>query len=145
MRTIKQFLAQSERAHGDGRWLDRLPGIVKHYNEQFIAGTNVRRKDVSKENYLEVMNLIHHSRESAILFNIAEGLRYPSHFAKYIWKFFPGDRVLLARRVEAKLKKKIFEKPSVEGSFGPKVYVIESSLTKINWKLFIVPVSSGVS
>jgi hypothetical protein len=50
--------------------------------------------------------------------------------------------VLLARRVTEELKGRIFDKPSIRGSWGPKVYKISGRHTKLNSKLFLCAVYS---
>jgi hypothetical protein len=141
IRFLKDRLSQAERAHGDGRWAKYLPGIVADHNAETIAGTEVRRSDVNKYNYLKLLGQLYHSTEPSILFNVAESLRAPSGLGRFLWRHAVGDKVLLARRVDYAIKgRDYFEKPSVEGAYGPRVYTVKACRTKLSGDLFICPV-----
>lgn len=141
IRFLKERLSIAERANGDGRWAVHLPGILRDYNNALIKGTDVRRRDVDQNNYLELLGKLYRSEEPSMLINMTEAYRAPSSLARYLWRYKIGDRVLLARRVDYALKgKHYFEKPSVSGSFGPKVYTVTACRTKLNADLFICPV-----
>lgn len=143
IRFLKQRLSIAERANGDGRWAVHLPGILADYNRSLIKGTDVRRADVNQDNYLRLVGKLYRSTEPSMLFNMAETFRHPSALARYLWRYSVGDKVLLARRVDYDLRgKTYFEKPSVAGTFGPKVYTVTECRTKLNSAFFLCPVYS---
>lgn len=141
VRFLKQRLSIAERASGDGRWVTHLPGILRDYNQSKIKGTNVRRSDVSQDNYLNLLGQLRHTSEPSLLFNMSEAHNAPSGLSRFLWRYSVGDRVLLARRVDYAIRgKNYFEKPSVAGTFGPRVYTITACRTKLNSEYFLCPV-----
>lgn len=141
IRFLKQRLSIAERANGDGRWAALLPGICKDYNNALVRGTDVRRRDVNQDNYLQLLEKLHRTTEPSLLFNMAETFRYPSGLSRFLWRYAVGDKVLLARRVDYDLRgRNYFEKPSVAGTYGPKVYTVTECRTKLNADLFLCPV-----
>lgn len=141
IRFLKQRLSIAERANGDGRWARHLPGILRDYNNDIIRGTSLRRRNVTQDNYLSLLGELRRTSEPSLLFNMAEGFRAPSALARFLWRYAVGDKVLLARRVDYDLQDRhYFEKPSVRGAFGPKVYTVTECRTKMNSDLFITPV-----
>lgn len=134
----KGRLAVAERKLGDGRWVFAVDGLVKEYNSRIIPGTgDVRRSDVSKMNYLELLEKLYKSGEPTALMNMS--VSGQSSLAPFVWKYDVGDKVLLARKVSSEISasKRFFEKEAVRGAYGPKVYEIEARKTKLNSKLFL--------
>jgi len=142
IRFLKRRLAIAEKANGgDGRWVDHLPKILLDYNRKTIAGTKVRRSSVNQNNYLTLAGQLYNSTDPTMLFNMAESFRAPSGLARLLWRYAVGDKVLLSRRVDYDIKDKgYFEKPSVVGTFGPKVYTVTACRTKLSGDLFLCPV-----
>jgi hypothetical protein len=141
IRFLKERLSIAERANGDGRWAVHLPGILSDHNAQLIKGTRIRRNSVDQNNYLSLVGKLYKSTEPSMLFNMAEPFRAPSKLARFLWRYAVGDKVMLARRVDYDLKKKsYFEKPSVKGAFGPKVYTVTACRVKMNSAFFLNPV-----
>lgn len=141
IRFLKERLSIAERANGDGRWVQHLPDVLRDYNDSLIRGTDVRRRDVDQNNYLDLLGKLRHTSEPSILMNMAESLRQPTALARFLWRYSVGDKVLLARRVDYALKdRQYFEKPSVVGAYGPVVYTITACRTKLNASYFLCPV-----
>lgn len=141
IRFLKQRLSIAERASGDGRWAAHLPGILREYNGSRVKGTDVRRADVTQDNYLELLGKLRRTTEPSMLFNMTESLRAPSALSRYLWRYAVGDRVLLARRVDYDLRDRTyFEKPSVTGAYGPRVLTVTACRTKLNADFFLCPV-----
>jgi hypothetical protein len=141
IRFLKERLSIAVRANGDGRWVVHLPGILADHNAQLIKGTRIRRNSVDQNNYLDLVGKLYKSTEPSMLFNMAEPIRAPSKLARFLWRYAVGDRVMLARRVDYDLKDKTyFEKPSVKGAFGPKVYTVTACRVKMNSAFFLNPV-----
>jgi hypothetical protein len=136
IRWVKESLSTAERAVGDGRWVVNLQGLVSEYNSRVIPGTDVVRKDVNKNNYVRLLEKKYKSDSPTSLMNLAN-LPENSSLARFVWKFKVGDAVLLARRVSDDLKKRIFDKASVVGTYSPKVYRVSGRHTKLNSGLFL--------
>ena len=145
IRFVKERLSIAERANGDGRWVIHVPDLIKDYNNQIIKDSgNVRRKSVNKHNYLDLLEKVHKSSSPSLLFNMGD-VPEQSALSKFIWKYQVGDKVLMSRKDSGALKgdsSLYFEKPSVKGTFGPKVYEIAGRHTKTNSKLFLCAVYS---
>jgi hypothetical protein len=156
IRWLKQALSVALAANrrGDLGWVRHLPGIVAHHNSQTVPGTSIVRSSVNKRNYLEVLEELYRTDDPTVLFNLTESANHPPEVARALWRYDVGDRVLVSRKVDDSLtrarvdpetgdtvrKRGKFEKPSEEGSFGPRVHVVTARKLKHNWKLFIVPV-----
>jgi hypothetical protein len=145
IRFVKERLSIAMRANGDGRWVVHVPSLVRDYNNQIVKGSgNVKRKDVNKNNYLDMLEKVYKSTSPSLLFNMGS-VPEQSSLSKFIWKYQVGDSVMLARRVSEDVKGRgdaYFEKPSVKGTFGPKVYKIAGRHTKMNSGLFLCAVYS---
>jgi hypothetical protein len=142
IRWVKECLSTAERSAGDGRWVVNLEGLVAEYNSRVIPGTGgVVRKDVTKNNYVQLLEAKYKSTSATSLMNMAN-LPENSSLAKFVWKYKVGDAVLLARRVSEDLKKRIFDKASVVGNYAPQVYRVAGRHTKMNSGLFLCAVYS---
>jgi hypothetical protein len=145
---LKTRLSLAERANDhDGVWAKFLPGICEEHNNELIQGTKVLRSSVNQNNYLSLVGKkykMNATTDPSLLFNMSDAFRSPSRLARFLWRFKVGDQVLLARKVSYELKKdegySHFEKPSVVGNFGPKVYTIKACRTKFSGDLYLVPV-----
>jgi hypothetical protein len=141
IRYVKEHLSIAERANGDGKWVDHIPAVLAAYNGAKIRGTNLTRSSINQHNYLKFLGQLRKSTEPSMLFNMAETFRYPTALAKYLWRYRPGQKVLLARRVDYAIRdKNYFEKASVKGPYGPKVFTVTECLTKLNSDFFLTPV-----
>jgi hypothetical protein len=138
---VKESLSTAERAVGDGRWVSNLKNVVTQYNSRVIPGTDMVRKDVNKNNYVQLLDAKYKSTSATSLMNMAN-LPENSSLAKFVWKYQVGDAVLLARKVSEDLKKRIFDKGSVVGNYAPQVYRVSGRHTKLNSGLFLCPVYS---
>ena len=138
---VKESLSTAERAAGDGRWVSNLKNVVTQYNSRVIPGTDVVRKDVNKNNYVQLLDAKYKSTSATSLMNMAN-LPENSSLAKFVWKYQVGDAVLLARKVSEDLKKRIFDKGSVVGNYAPQVYRVAGRHTKMNSGLFLCAVYS---
>lgn len=141
IRFLKQRLAIAERANGDGQWVRHLPGVLRDFNNSKIKGTDVKRSSVNHTNYLDLLGKLRHTSEPSLLFNMTEAFNAPSGLARFLWRYSLGDKVLLARRVDYAIKNRsYFEKPSVSGTFGPRVYTVVACRTKLNAEYFLCPI-----
>ena len=118
-----------------------LQKIVKAHNREFVTKT-LRREDVTSANYLQVLAKKWKTTEAGTsdLMQLTKADHYPDALAKLIWKFDKGDLVTLARRSDPTLTdRNAWEKPSVVGSFGPRVWKIASRWTKNSMSMHIIP------
>jgi hypothetical protein len=137
----KRQLSQMMLANGNHLWVRLVPALMAEYNDRLIPGTSIRRRDVNQHNYLRLLSELYKSTDPTALFNISSSNTYPSPLERLIWRFEVGQKVTLARRVDYSISKRsTFEKPSVAGVFGSKIYTITDRAAKNNWRLFICPV-----
>ena len=140
IRYVREHLSIAERAHGDGKWVVHLPGILGHYNNSMIRGTTFRRKSVTQFNYISMLSQLRRTPDVSMLFNMQQPFNYGTALSKYIWRYRPGDRVIIARRINYEIRNRsYFEKASRTGAFGEKVYSVLSCTAKVNSALFITP------
>jgi hypothetical protein len=137
---LSTALAFNEK--GDNDWLQHLPGILEDYNERFINGTTIRRRDASKKNYLEILAQKMGGggvADPEAYFNVSVLGNFTPEMSDRIFKYKVGDRVMLATYVDYSNKpaRGAFEKKSVTGSFGKKVYSVRRQLLKSNAKFFL--------
>jgi hypothetical protein len=141
---LKTRMSLALKASGEKRWVDLLPVIVDDYNSKPIPGTGgIKRNSVSKGNYVSMLERLYQSEDPGSLNNIANSANYSKRVARSLWKFEIGDLVVLAKSVDYSRKKKgAFDKKSVKGSFGSRVYEITGRRLKSNGKHFLVAVYS---
>jgi hypothetical protein len=141
LRFIKTRLstALSLNEVGDLNYLQHLPGILSDYNSRFIKGTKIRRKDASKKNYMKILRQKLKMRDPESYFNTSVMSNFSPTMASKIFKYKKGDKVLLATYVDYSKKPLLgtFEKKSVTGSFGKRVYTVVRSLLKSNSNFFL--------
>jgi hypothetical protein len=124
---------------GDKNWVQHIDSIVNDYNEQFIKGTNIRRRDASKKNYMQILEQKLKTKDPTPYFNLAVSGDFSPQLAAKLFKYRVGQRVLLAIRADYTadvIDKGAFYKPTVRGNFG-KVYTISERLLKSNSDLFL--------
>ena len=140
IRFVREHLSIAERAHGDGKWLVHLPGILRHYNNDLIRGTTFRRKTVTQYNYISMLAQLRRSPDVSMLFNMQQPFNYGTALGKYLWRYRPGDRVIIARRVNYEIRGHgNFPKVSRTGAFGDKVYSVVACTAKVNSAMFLTP------
>jgi hypothetical protein len=143
IRTLKERLSTAMRANPEERdWTVFLPGILRDYNSQKIEGTNVRRNSVNKKNYLGLLEQLYKSKDPDLLFNISSSVNFSPEMRRELFRFSAGDPVLLRKTADYGQKTSTFDKVSVRGSFGTKVYKVRQANLKANGTLFYTPVYS---
>lgn len=135
-------IALGNNAKGDNCWTKHLPGIVASYNEKMITGTNIKRKDISRANYGEVIAKRLGAKDYAPLINTSVSSHFSKEMRQLLFKFQIGDKVLLARSAHYNVRMHggKFAKKSVIGSYGDKVYTVKKCLLKSNDRFFLNPV-----
>ena len=121
-------------------WRKLLPGLLDDYNSRKIPGTGVVRKSVTKDNFLDLLSEIYKSDDPSALFNISAGSNVTRETGKALWRIEVGQKVLVDRTANYKDAKKTFDKPSVTGAFGKKVYTVSGRGWKNNADLFLCPI-----
>jgi hypothetical protein len=135
-------IALAANPRGDLNWLRHLPGILHDYNARPVQGTDVPKNSVSKRNYLSLLQKLYGTTDPEALWNLTTSANYSPRVARRLWKHEVGDKVLLSRRADYTPlgRRGAFEKPTVRGAFGPKVYTVVGRRLKNNFRLFAVPV-----
>lgn len=108
-----------------GNWTRFLGPIVKHLNGRRVPGTNFARSSVNEFNFMQMLEEKTGGQAySQLNLGRVAGSRL-ERYGRRLFKFKVKDRVLLDRKVLPALRgKKTFTKPSAEGGFGPKVFVV---------------------
>jgi hypothetical protein len=130
---LKRRLAIALRANkkGDNNWLQHLQPILDDYNNQVVPGTTIRRSDVNKYNQRRVLEQVYGSKDYERLFTGSVASNFSPELRRRLgFKFRVGQKVLLAKVSNYFTKKSAFDKPSVEGSFGDRVFTIRECLLK---------------
>ena len=135
-------IALGNNARGDNCWTKHLPGIVAYYNEKKIAGTDIKRKDISRANFGEVIAKRLGAKDYSPLINTSVSSNFSKKMRQLLFKFQVGDKVLLARSAHYNVRMQggKFGKKSVIGSYGDKVYTVKKCLLKSNDRFFLNPV-----
>lgn len=101
------------------KWVVHLTALTAHYNAQSACGTSFIRKDVNASNWLKFLDEKQGlqsgvtGRDSTMTLN-SRSIGFEdlgAHLKKEMFRFAPGDKVILSRR--AKDPKKKFEKVRV--------------------------------
>jgi hypothetical protein len=143
IRWTKEALSTSIRMTGNHRWIELLQKIVRRHNREFLPGQKkLRRSDVDETNWLEAVNASKKSKDSSLLFNISRASDLPPAAESVVWRYKVGDKVLLSRSADFSITGKVkkFEKPSVVGAFGDKVYTISHRDVHLSKDSHYVPV-----
>lgn len=134
-------IALAANAKGDNRWIDAIPVITAYYNDAFVTGTKIRRRDVTKENYLDLLEEKWGVKDATLLMNSRVAKSFSPALYKKLFKFSPGEKVLLSRSANylTKAKEGAFFKKSVHGSYGSQVFEIIEGVLKSSSKFFYTP------
>ena len=109
-------------------WVRLIDPILDDYNSKFVTGTNIRRKDVDKDNYLEVLRQRFPQAENQRDFvPLSFATSFTPQLAEKVFKYDVGEKVLVSRSAtrEDETKGGIFLKRSLHGAFAPKICKIE--------------------
>jgi hypothetical protein len=122
---------------GDNGWLKFVDPVVAEYNSRNVKGTKLRRDEIGKHNVMELLAQKYKTPDFSVYFNNSVVSNFSAKMRRGLgFRFSPGQKVLLSRTAtyesgEGK-SKGAFDKPSVEGTFGRKVYEIESAVLRTN-------------
>jgi hypothetical protein len=133
IRTIKTRLSQamSMNDKGDNRWLVHLPGIVADLNNKYVRNTKMRRKDVTKENVMQLLAQIFKVKDFTPILNTKVLSSFSPQMYKAVgFKFDAGSKVQVSRNANYNVKLDAFTKKSVEGNYSKKVYTVEYGFLK---------------
>jgi hypothetical protein len=160
---IKKRIAMKVEASGNTRWIgNTLQNIVDHYNDKLIPNTTFTPNSITRANSQTFLAQKFGVKNPSLLFN-ASSLKdiniRNKKWLRRIFKFAPGDKVLLAKKVnftDKPLKKKLsstkdlpftqmtpsyvgskrFQKASLTGSYSKTVYTIDKRYLKSNNKFY---------
>jgi hypothetical protein len=128
---MKTHLTLAMQLSGDGVWIDKIDGILKNYNSQFVPGTNLRRDSITKDNFMTLLEQLTKSTDPTMLWNLSRSHNFSPWMQNKIWRYSIGDKVLIAREADYTAKGQqtskggSFFKRSIEGSYSPTVRVIK--------------------
>jgi hypothetical protein len=127
---------------GNFNWTRFITPTLDRFNSQKIPGTDMKRKDVSKTNYMRLVSTLFNVEDPDVVTNIASSSNLSPRVQKALFKFKVGDLVVVLRKSQYVKgeKKTTFEKPTTKGYFGSKTYKVVKLILKSNWKLSLVPV-----
>lgn len=137
---FKSRLSMSMKGRESKNWVDFVPGLMNKYNAQYVRGTQIRRNDVSKRNYLDVLAQRYKTKSPSLFFNVSVGKKFLPQIAKKLWLFEVGDKVLLSKKAKYSSLKKTFEKKTVEGNYDPEIFEITDRLIKTSSDFYLNPV-----
>ena len=133
------------------RWIDFVVPLCESYNNEKIPGTSYRRKSINSINFYhflgQQMGLVE-GDDLELKFNTFKVRAFANeNWNKKIFKFRLGDKVRLARKANLKdmdeKHKGAFEKTSIRGYYGTKVYTVNGRQLRTNKKRNrLVPVYS---
>ena len=126
IRKVKRELNKSCFAASSRRWTDFVGRVVRRHNNQFIKGTRFKRTQVHEKNFLQF--LAQYFNSDSVHNTLSTVPARPSFLNeklnKQIFKFRPGDTVVLARSADWTEARSLFDKTSSTGSYGSKVYTV---------------------
>ncbi len=133
IRSIKSNLTQLCQLKETKRWIDLLQGVVSALNKKQAFGSKLKRSQVNKMNYLDVLDSYYNSQDGTLLQNVNEARSLNESVKKKLFKYQIGDRVFLSRRGDYNVKEQgSFLKPSEKGYFSATPYTIQDLLLKSN-------------
>ena len=128
------------------RWVEYLPRICETYNSQTIPGTRYKRSRIDAANFdLFAEQLFKVKDIAGERYNsfVKGAFEHHDRWTKIIFKFAVGDKVLLAKAANWKVKSSIFAKASIEGNFGTTLFTISGRQLRATKKFDrLVPVYS---
>lgn len=129
IRYMKRKLAQTMQQLNTKRWIDLVPQIVQHHNFKPIGRTKYHRSSVTNANFQDFMAQLTGKPHPDLLY---ASYRLPpfsnATWNKRLFKFAIGDKVHVSFKADWRHatteSHSAFAKPSVKGSFSPKIYTI---------------------
>ena len=132
---LSKALASASDSEGEQRWIDFLPRICDTYNSQIIPGTKFKRGAISSHNFdafVEQLFKLQDAPSQRYNSFVAGPFQHHADWNKIIFKFAVGDRVLLAKSANWKLKPSLFSKVSQDGNYGKTVFTISGRQLRAN-------------
>lgn len=112
-----------------------LQSIIDHHNRQRAFNTTFKRNEITDENFHEFLSQRFKIDDVTFRYNTSsidsESFLNPS-WRKKLFKYLPGDRVLILVGSDSKNRKefKIFYKKSISGYWYKQPYVIERAVLR---------------
>jgi hypothetical protein len=127
---------------GDLNWTRAAASFVKDFNSRKVPGTNMVRSSINKNNYEALLSQLHGIRDPDVVANLGTRNALSPRVEKALFKLKVGDRVQLLRASNYQVgqTKASFEKASVTGSFGPRVYVVTKLVLRRGKDMTLCPV-----
>jgi hypothetical protein len=126
----------------DLNWTRHLSSVVKEWNGRIVPKTNYRRSTIDKTNFLDFLGQVHGTKDPDIMMNLGTSTHHSPRVQKALWRYKLGDRVVLLRASNYQVgeKTKTWHKPSEEGRFGTRQYVISKLVLKRDKDMKLLPV-----
>lgn len=125
IRHVKRQLSIYMSANASRRWVDFVEPLVQRHNSTPVGKTGYTPRQVDWTNYEDFTRKLTDDPNFFESLNISLFSHTPPE-ALTLFKFDTGDRVRVDRRAHPvrSERRKIFDKPSVHGTYGPGVYLI---------------------
>lgn len=125
IRYLKEKLSQAMQIKNTKSWHQFLIPIVQEYNNETIAGTSFKRKKVGTHNFLAFLSQLLKLKDPELHFSSSKMNEFVNDtWNRKVFKFQPGDKVLVARRSDWSKKHSAFFKASHWGTFDPNEFTI---------------------
>ena len=122
------------------KWIDILPEVIATHNRKKIKHTSYSPNDINDKNFLDFLNQKNKTNDITMLYN-TNSISFESipkgKWREKAFKFDIGDKVLATYK---SLKgTKAFFKPSVEGNYSKKPYIIKRGFLRQTKNSELVP------
>lgn len=120
------------------KWVDLLQAAVAHHNSQYAGKTKYRRLSITQSNYLDYLDAKYKVKDVTMLYGgrtreYSDVAAAGGGLASKIFKFKPGESVLLARSADPlrlKDNEHIHAKKSILGSYLSTAYKIANAFLR---------------
>lgn len=137
---VKRALSMALEANpGEKDWTKFVGAIVEKHNNSVVPGTDVRRKSVSKANYMQLLEKLFRSGQPDMLLNVSTSQNISRRLGRFLWKYSLGDVVRVRIGSTYAETRSKFYKTSAGGSFSKRTFVIARRVLKSSGDLFLCP------
>lgn len=122
---VKRQLSIYMNANNTPRWVDFLEPLIKEHNSTTIPGTSYSPNQITWNNFDHYMGQVNKDPNFQQSLNLAYFNTVPPE-AVNLFKFTLGDKVRVNRKVYPDLsqRRKLFDKPTVIGTYGENPFVV---------------------
>lgn len=107
-------------------WIKSLKSIVSDYNNRPAKNTTFLRKDINDSNYISYLRERFATKDPEILLHSGVVSSFTPEMSRKIFKYAPGDKVIVAVEAMEKGSGSAFPKKSVSGAYKPQIHTVKS-------------------